>query len=316
MLNGIQPLVVSFPPKSAVSKRRGASNRSENHAENLIDNDLMPGQQPTAKDLSGLHDLRWTIPAQLTHRAAVTDAMWGAGMGLPGAETILARLLGQLPLHPASLMLDMACEQGGVMRLASQHFGTRTIGLTATVPCDSDLDIQAYTQSLAPLAERFDAVLVPMILNFLVDKPAQLAMIAGLLRPRGHLALLEMTLDRPMVTTAFSRWMDQEPVRPAPISLEVLKSQIVGQGMTIVRVEDVTSLYAEAIRNGLKKLSDVPWAQDRSDPRYAIMQSEAIDWATRLAALGQGLRVHAIHAVRPPEHGDLSFAQSSRDDVQ
>jgi len=311
MLTGFQPFVVSDPRKAGVIKPRP---ELRNVGAPVSDQPVL-GQLPTAQELINLQDYRWD-PQQMLHRTAVTDAMWGAGVGYPGADNIFPRILGQLPLHPAAMMLDMACDHGGMIRRVKRQYGLRSIGMTAAPPKTSDLEIHDYTNSLIQWSQRFDAVLMPMILGFLADKETHLGRIADVLRPRGHLAILEMTLERSLATTAFSRWMDQEPVRPAPISVDALKSLIAGQGLTIIRVEDVTSLYAEAIRHGLKKLSDVSWAQDRTDPRYAIMQSEAIDWATRLAALGQGLRVHTIHAVRPSDYGDLSFVQSNRDEIQ
>lgn len=278
---------------------------------------LAPGQLPTPADLAEWQGVIATLAGdeeQQRIAAGIADAMWGKGIGFPGAHTIWSRLIDQMPLHPASVVLDTDCGAGGLLQIACHRYGAKGVGLGDRIPATTDFDMRSWAVIPDNWVRRFDVVLAPMMLSRIRDKQAALAQINGLLRPRGHLALVEMTVDRPAMTTAFGRWMDHEPVRPAPAPQETLRNLLDQLHCTVVRVVDVTSLYAEAIRAGLQNLSALAQGRSSDDPVHTHIQSAVIDWSTRLAVLGQGVRVHAFHAVRPPEYGDLSFAQSHRGD--
>jgi len=309
MFGEIRAEIASFWPRvQPTLKPRLVAERGRRVAQHLA-----PGQQPTPHDLDAWQEMAIgvSIPQILID---ISDLMWGKGHVFPGGNTIIERFLDQLPLHPAAVMLDMNCGRGGAITHSQEQRASQCAGLTLypdACPARAPrTEIRNYRNIPASWAGRFDVVFAPMIFAHLGDKSRMLDKIANMIRSRGHLGIIDMTIDRAHVTTAFERWLDHETVRPALATLEVLKALLGQHEFSIVRTEDVTVLYAEAIREGLARASASPWAQDHQDPHYAPLQAAVVDWSTRLAALGQGLRVHTIQAVYPPQYRDLSFVQS------
>lgn len=119
-------------------------------------------------------------------------------IGRPVAEILLS----VAALRPGERVLDVGCGTGVVARLAADRVGDdgAVTGLDvnpgmlavarSAVPPDLEIEwCQASAESIPLPDETFDAVLCPMSLQFVPDRPAALREIRRVLAPGGRLAL-------------------------------------------------------------------------------------------------------------------------------
>lgn len=257
-------------------------------------------------------------PAQVAAaRAGWADQLWDPGFAMPGGEAEIQRLIGLLPLSPATTLLLVGLDAGGAARTIVERRGA----WVAAYKDDAGVAARMAT-ALQPLKKRV-AVLgwVPaepafrqnyhhhaLLLEALRSgaEPARLlAAVAAALKPGAQLVLLELLAGRAGMTGALRRWQQLEERTVLPPDQAVVEAALRAAGFHVHVTEGVGLRHSVAAVEAWGRLIDDLRHDRRMSPGAAqALITEAEAWLLRHRLVGDGtlrlLRWHAtLHPVAP-----------------
>lgn len=215
-----------------------------------------------------------------------------------GGRMATDQLAGLLDLTPADVVLDAGSGLGGVSRYLADRYGCRVIGVDLTpefVAVARHLDqrtgldglVDARVGDLGALDLDDDSVDVVWLCHVsmnVVDKRAQLAELARVLRPGGRLALFEIVAGDGDGELELPVPWATEPSGTHLVTADDLRALVTGTGFAIDEWRDPTEPVMAAVRARYDAFVATP-----PDPDALGMQSYLPDVTTRV---GTYLRNH------------------------
>jgi hypothetical protein len=239
-------------------------------------------------------------------RAALSDRLWGGGFLLPGGRREAERLAGLLPLSPATTLMLVGLDGGGVTGTVARQRGA-WVALHAADPWLAaraaarlrPLGRRAAVELWDPAAPAFRAryhhhALVLEALRHLPDAFLLLNAVAGSLRGAGQLVMLEAVAagSAPLP----ERWLALEGRLAPPPCASLVEAALQEAGFILHVAEDAGQRQAALISAGWSELLR---ALDRGSARAMapaiLAEAEASLLRQRLISAG-ALRVMRWHA--------------------
>ncbi|MBN8873916.1 MAG: hypothetical protein J0H67_13850 [Rhodospirillales bacterium] len=247
-------------------------------------------------------------------RMWVTDSLWGAGYGFPGAEMETLRLAKPLGLSAASSLLLVGAGAGGPACSVSTHFGAWVSGYEA----DPDLAVIATERVLrANLGRRvqietwdpsepefprnyFHHAMVLEGMRGAHPEPF-LAAVTTAMKPNGQFVMLDLVAGAPLSEEDpfVAAWARLEQRESVALPNERTVTRVLGRlGYDVRIVEDLSDRHVHQAMIGWRRLVLGLEARKPTHRQAAQIVAEAERWLIRLRLIGDGrLRLIRWHAM-------------------
>ncbi|MFQ5774267.1 MAG: methyltransferase domain-containing protein [Kiloniellaceae bacterium] len=277
--------------------------------------ELIGGRRAPAKAVSG-HPVRYEAPRQYweTSRLRLVQEVWGEGFSSPGRNDHILNMITFLGLDPAMSVLDIGAGLGGATRAMCQKFGVWITGLEADetlAEAGMALSTKAGLGKKAPIVafdpesfeykpKSIDCVFSKEFLFTVEDKPTFLRTIENLLKSRGQLLFTDYVLAKPHLSSpAIDKWIDHEPRRPSPWSVEDYQEALAGLHLDIRVVEDTTQAFHKMVTQAWAKYIVAANQRGIDDEVAPALVDEVELWTRRMQVIEIGdIKVCRIHVLK------------------
>jgi len=246
-------------------------------------------------------------PSATTGRIDLANQLWGEGFLLPGGRAEAERLASLLPLSPATTLLLVGLDGGGIADLVvrargawvSVHQHDPVLAAQAAQrlrPLGRRAAVQTWNPAAPAFRTRFHHHAMAIeALRQVTDAAPLLAAIAAALKPGGQIVLVDLVAEQPEACPR--RWLELEGrVTPPPVAA-ALEEVIQQAGFVIHVTEDAGARQSAAVLEAWSRLLHALTGTGRARGMAEALVTEAETWLLRQRLMASGtvrlLRWHA-----------------------
>jgi len=274
---------------------------------------------PAAEPADGpevTHVVHYEPPKQRweTSRVTLVQKVWGEGFATPGGRNHILNMVKIFGLDPAMTVLDLGAHLGGAARIMCGDFGVWVTGFEADealVEAGMALSIKAGMGEKAPIHAfdpatfehkqgSVDCVFSKEFLFTVADKKKFLKAVEDLLKPKGQFLFTDFVLAKTHLRSpTLENWIENEPQKPRPWSLEDYQVGLAGAKLDIRVAEDITKTFRALVIKGWADYTESTKSGSVGMETAPTLVDEVELWTRRIQAIDSGdLKVCRIHAFK------------------
>ena len=236
--------------------------------------------------------------------------LWGEGFARPDSAEDAIDLVRPFNLERGSRLLEISAGLGGAAVAVWQKFGCRITGLerdpemvrrSAKTVADAP-DVSMKLLGGAPLkigGPKSDHVYGRFALHDMPDREKFLDGIGGVMKPGGHLALVEYVAAQPD-SPHLKAWATRLKRPGDPWTIEKWRQVLGSLGYDLRIEEDISDPHRKMILSGWAQLLESDRLAGRKKRQLSPLVDEAERWMLEASAIAAGaLRVTRLYAISP-----------------
>ncbi len=262
------------------------------------------------------HVVHYEPPKQRweTSRVTLVQKVWGEGFATPGGRNHILNMVKILGLDPAMTVLDLGAHLGAAARIMCGDFGVWVTGFEADpalVEAGMALSVKAGMGEKAPIRAfdpatfahkqgSVDCVFSKEFLFTVADKNKFLKAVEDLLKPKGQFLFTDFVLAKTHLRSPIlENWIENEPQKPRPWSLEDYEVGLAGAKLDIRVAEDITQAFRALVIKGWADYTESTRPGSVGVETAPALVDEVELWTRRIQAIDSGdLKVCRIHAFK------------------
>jgi SAM-dependent methyltransferase len=273
-----------------------------------------PRKRATAKPGAARKAAAPALPAMANgseplDRVQLAEWLWGEGFVRPDSAEDAVDLVRPFNLVRSSRLLEISPGLGGAAVAVWRQFGCRITGLerdpemikrsAATVGKAPDISMKLLGASLKPGGPRADHVYGRFAMHDMPDREKFLDGIGSILKPGGHIALVEYIAALPD-SPHLKAWTKQQKRPSDPWTIEKWRQVLGSLGFDLRIEEDVSDPHRKLILTRWAQLLESNHLTGRKKRQLAPLVDEAERWMLEAAAITAGaLQVTRLYAISP-----------------
>lgn len=261
-----------------------------------------------AIEVSEHHDPRRWNPDSIS----MAQNLWGKGFAEPGGPVFAKKLLSLMKFEPSNTILDLSAGLGGTACILSKEyklwmdafeaneelansgfqFASRS-GLAKKVPIK-----YVNFEALELPNKKYDQIYSLDSLFMIENKKNVIKQIAKSLKNKGQILIVDYILADKCNSVSVKKWINSEPEKPHPWTVELYKTALSHYGITVWSVNDLSEEYFNQIHEGWLAMVERIDKGDFDRNSIDMLMREGEIWLNRARAIEAGdLTIQRIHGV-------------------
>lgn len=250
---------------------------------------------------------RWS-PASIS----IAQDLWGEGFIEPGGPAFAKKTLSPFKFESSKTVLDLSAGLGGTacilakehrlwldafeaneeLAISGSQFVRRS-GMPKKVP----IEYRDF-ETLDLPTKKYHQIYSRESLFMVENKKNVIKQISKSLKNKGQVIITDYMRGENSDPAAIEKWLDSEPERPFPWTVELYKTALSHYGILVWSTNDISEEYLEQIHTGwLTMVEEINSGNFNREAINALMREGKI-WQNRARAIKSGdLTVQRIHAV-------------------
>ncbi len=245
-------------------------------------------------------------------RVRVKEKLWGDGNVIPTNKALIDSLIMPFGLTKEMSALDLSAGLGGLARIMARDFRCYATGLeqdkeiaergmakSVNMGQQKHAEILHYDPETFEPSRHYDCIIMRDLLSHVRDKKRFIkAVVSSLKGGGGQLAMTDYVLDHGKHDIpAIKAWLDNEK-SASPGTLDEMTKVLTHMGLDVRIGEDLTPAYLNEIMRRLGLFAAFLAKHPPEATTKPLVLKEIEFWATRAAALQQGLKFCRFYAIR------------------
>jgi SAM-dependent methyltransferase len=247
--------------------------------------------------------------SELLDRVQLAEWLWGDGFVRPDSAEDAIDLVRPFNLERSSRLLEISPGLGGAAFAVWRQFGCRITGLERdpdmikrsanTVGRAPDISMKLLGMPLKLSGPRSDHVYGRFAMHDMPDREKFLDSIGSVLKPGGHIALVEYIAAQPN-SPHLKAWTRQQKRPSDPWTIEKWRQVLGSLGFDLRIEEDISDPHRKMILARWAQLLESNRFTGRKKRQLAPLVDEAERWMLEAAAITAGaLQVTRLYAISP-----------------